>query len=107
MIKSELLPALSQTLLAGGYNLLLGSCIALDSKNGALQLLRSTETLRQDLCRLKGARDNTSLSRVAALLNDREIQEHLVVPYSKCAPGSSLQYLPHFLWRRLFTLNID
>lgn len=107
MIIPEHLPAFSQTLLAGGYNLFVGSGVSLDSKNGARQFLRSAEVLRQELCRLKGARENTSLPRVVALLNQGEVQQYLTVPYSRCTPGPSIKHLPNYLWRRLFSLNID
>ena len=50
MIAPELFEPFRATLLAGDYNLLLGSGISLDSQNGAGHLLRSAEQLRKDLC---------------------------------------------------------
>jgi serine/threonine protein kinase len=71
------------------------------------ELLRGAEQLRKDLCALKSVGPNTTLSRVYSLLSDSERADQLVRRYSKCQPGPSLGFLPRFLWRRLFTFNID
>ena len=107
MIPDELLNAFTSTLLTGGYNLLVGSGVSLDSKNGLGETLRTAETLRRDLCKLKGVRDTTTLPRVYSLLSEQERRTELVDRFANCKPGPSLSSLPHFLWRRLFTFNID
>ncbi|HEX3354416.1 MAG TPA: SIR2 family protein [Terriglobales bacterium] len=107
MISKDLLPAFRDTLLGGSYNLLLGSGITLDSRNGHGELLRSAESLRHDLCKLTGAGDTTLLTRVYPLLSPQQIQRELVDRFSNCKPGLSVENMPHFLWRRLFTFNID
>ncbi len=107
MLAQEYVRAFKGTLLAGSYNLLLGSGISLDSKNSKGVLLRSAETLRRDLCTLKGLRDTTTLPRVYSLLSDVERAVELIEGYSRCQPGPSLKALPNYLWRRLFTFNID
>jgi len=95
------------TLFVGGYNLLLGSGICLDCHNGIGEQLRSAEKLRLDLCSLKKLKENTALPRVAALLTPEERQEQLVKSFSNCKPEPSLSNLPNYLWKRLFTFNID
>jgi hypothetical protein len=107
MVSTQLLAPFRETLLTGGYNLLLGSGVSLDSRNGLGEPLRSSEDLRRDLCQLTHASPSTSLTRVYPLLTPEQLDHELVVSFSKCNPGESLQYLPRFLWRRLFTFNID
>ena len=107
MIPKDTIVAFRSTLLAGGYNLLLGSGICLDSHNGLGEQLRSADSLRKDLCALKKVKDTTTLPRVSAMLTPDETEEQLVKRFSNCKPGTSLAHLPCFLWKRLFTFNID
>lgn len=107
MIPAAVMPAFRDTLITGSYNLLLGSGTSLDSRNGRGQSLRSSEALRRDLCVLTGARDTTSLTRAYALLTPQQRDEELVAKFSNCNPGPSVEHLPRFLWRRLFSFNID
>ena len=107
MIPENLISEFSNTLLEGSYNLLLGSGVSLDSKNGSGQRLRSSEELRRELCRITGASDDTSLTRAYALLTPRQRYDELEVKFSNCQPGPSVQYIPQFLWRRLLSFNID
>ena len=107
MIPKDTIAAFQNTLFTGGYNLLLGSGICLDSNNGLSEQLRSAEELRQDLCSLKKVRDTTALTRVAGMLTPEEVEKQLVQRFSNCKPGKSLTYLPKYLWKRLFTFNID
>lgn len=107
MIPKDLMPAFRNTLLGGDYNLLLGSGVTLDSRNGYGELLRSADTLRRDLCKLTGAHETTSLTRVYPLLTAPQVKRELVDRFSNCKAGPSVMNLPHFLWRRLFTFNVD
>lgn len=107
MIPDDLLEAFSATLLTGGYNLLLGSGVSLDSHNGQGELLRSSDILRKDLCALKNVRDTTNLPRVYSMLSPHERQKELVERFSSCRPGPSLTPLSRYLWRRVFSFNID
>ena len=107
MIADEMKPAFRDTLLKGGYNLLLGSGITLDSHNGLGELLRSSEHLRKDLCAATGAPATTSLTRAYALLSPQLRERELTQKFAGCKPGLSVDGLPRFLWRRLFTFNID
>jgi hypothetical protein len=107
MVPNNVEKEFKDTLLAGGYNLLLGSGVSLDSRNGKGEPLRSAESVRQDLCRLTGVKENTSLTRAYGLLKEHQIQQEIVERFRECSPGPSLQALPRFLWRRLFTFNVD
>jgi hypothetical protein len=107
MISDSLFEQIKPTLIAGGYNLLLGSGVCNGSKNGRGESLRSSEDLRKKLCQLKAIPDTTTLQRAYSLLDDAERQREIVDHYSKCKPHASLLPLPNFIWRRLFTFNVD
>jgi hypothetical protein len=107
MIPDALQPEFDRTLLSGGYNLLLGAGISLDSHNKNGEFLRSSEKLRKDLCTLVGAKPETSLSRVYPLLTPEQSDRELVERFSGCVPGRSLRHLSRYIWRRTFTFNID
>lgn len=107
MIPKDLMPAFRGTLLGGDYNLLLGSGVTLDSRNGHGELLRNSDALRRDLCKLTGARETTPLTRVYPLLTAQQVRRELTDRFSNCNAGPSVSNLPRFLWRRLFTFNID
>ncbi len=100
------LESIASSLKAGHYNLLLGAGVSRDSQNSKGSL-PSGEAFRQDLCRLKGARDNSPLQRVYATLTPAEVQEHVVERFRDCQPGPSVTKLTQFIWRRIFTFNID
>src|ERR1017187_3907072 len=99
--------AFKTTLLGGGYNLLLGSGASLDSQNVFGEELRSAEKLRKDLCQLKNVNPNTNLQRVYGLLDEKERKRELVDRYVNCKAAFSLHALPRYLWRRMFSFNID
>ena len=42
-----------------------------------------------------------------SLLDEAQRKVELVDAYANCRPGASLSLVPHFIWRRLFTFNID
>jgi hypothetical protein len=108
MFAPEALASISSSLKAGQYNLLLGAGISLDSINGvSKKKLPSTNDFRLDLCRLKGARESSTLQRVFSTLTPAEIKEHVESRFQGCAPGPSLKSLTNFLWRRIFTFNVD
>jgi hypothetical protein len=100
------LESLASPLKAGRYNLLLGSGVSLDSGN-ALGPLQSAETLRQSLCMLKNTKPNTALQRVFELLDPEEVTRHVIDAYRDCIPGATVKAATKFLWRRIFTFNID
>lgn len=107
MIPAKKLESFESSLISGQYNLLLGSGISLDSTNGHGDLLPGAEALRTRLCSLKNVKESTSLQRVYQLLSENEITKELTDRFANCNPHSSLMPLPMYLWRRLFTFNID
>jgi hypothetical protein len=100
------LESIAASLKAGHYNLLLGSGVSLDSKNSRGSL-PSGDTFRKDLCRLKDARDNSQLQRVYATLTPKEVQDQVVERFRNCQPGPSVTKVTQFIWRKIFTFNID
>ena len=98
--------AFKSSLRHGQYSLLLGSGISLDTTN-ARGVLPSAEALRRDLCTVKGAGPNTTLQRVFALLTEDEVASLVTDPFSDCSVGPSVSGLTSFVWKRIFTFNID
>jgi hypothetical protein len=80
--------------------------VSLDSGN-ALGPLQSAETLRQSLCMLKNTKPNTALQRVFELLDPEEVTRHVIDAYRDCIPGATVKAATKFLWRRIFSFNID
>ncbi len=107
MIPEELLTTFQNTLFRGNYNLLLGSGVSIDSTNGDREILRSSNKLRLHLCKITGAPEDTLLPRVYALLDTKQKEQEIVKHYNRCVPGPSVQNIPNYLWRRLFTFNVD
>lgn len=100
------LDAFQSSLRAGQYNLLLGSGISLDSYN-VRGRLPDADQLRSELCTEKNANTNTTLQRVFPLLNAKEIESLVTSRFLNCTAGPSVAQLPSFVWKRIFTFNID
>lgn len=107
MLNQEVLDKLRPSLFAGHYNLLLGSGISLDSTDKKGQPLKSAWDLTIDLCNLKGVKSSTPLSRVSLLLDSDEVEKYITKPYLACRPGETVKRLTSFVWRTVFTLNVD
>lgn len=107
MLKPEILDSFRVSLFAGQYNLLLGSGASLDSKDSNRQSLLSASALTKKLCELKKVNTTTPLSRVALLLGPDETEEHLTKPYSSCRPGETVKRITGFVWRAIYSFNID
>lgn len=95
------------SLKAGEYNLLLGAAASLGSKNAAKADLPLGDAFRLELCALKSAKTTHSLQRIYQTLDAKEVEEHVTARFSGCIPGPALRRIPTFIWRRIFTLNID
>jgi hypothetical protein len=106
MFDEKTIASISATLRAGEYNLLTGAGISLDSGN-KIGTFPSGNDFRLSLCKLKGARENSSLQRVYSTLSPSEVDEFVVGRFKDAAPGPSVQKITKFLWRRIFTFNID
>ncbi|MCQ8128804.1 P-loop NTPase [Methylomonas rivi] len=107
MISPEYLEQLRHGLFSGQYNLLLGSGISLDSHDRKGVPLKSAKLLTEDLCKIKNIDPGTRLQRVSILLNPEEIDKYLTQPYLGCRPGETVKRLSSYVWRNIFTFNID
>lgn len=107
---SGLVPIMRDSLIAsirrGDYNLFLGAGISLDSHNLQGPLINGPD-FKNQLCQITGARSSSSLQRVFSSLSIDQIKEHVTDRFSVCEPGRTVERLPSFVWRRLFTLNVD
>lgn len=107
MLDADLQNAFVDTLRAGRYNLLLGAGVSLDSANRSGTRMRGVAELTRRLCDVVGVSPNTHLQRVASLLTPEQQESELVKPYTCGTVGPSLSHVPHYLWRRIFTFNVD
>ena len=87
MLDNNTLNSLAFSLRSGRYSLLLGAGTSIDSKNQKGDYLPSGGDFRADLCKLKGAKESSSLQRVYSTLTKPEIAKHVVERFQKCTPG--------------------
>jgi hypothetical protein len=106
MFDKDTIASIASSIRAGQYNLLLGAGTSLDSTN-AKGHLPSAEQFRLELCQLKNARKTSTLQRVFSTLTPSEIATEVVPRFQNCTPGPSVKKIPKFIWRRIFTFNID
>lgn len=92
---------------AGEYNAFLGAGVSLDAVNVAGELLPSGEVLRARLCEVAELSTRSPMQRAASALTPEQIETELTVRFSGAVPGPSLSPFPRFLWKRIYTLNID
>ena len=107
MLRPELIGDFKNSLVRGQYNLLFGAGVSLDSTSSRGQPLPSGAALREELCKVTGAPSGTSMTRVAGLLDAQQKEKFITQRFLNCRPGPSLKQLPKYLWRRLFTFNVD
>ena len=98
---------MATSLKAGEYSLLLGAAASLGSVSGNGRDLPLADAYRIELCELKNAKTTHSLQRVYQTLDELEVAEYVTARFSHCAPGPAIKAFPSFVWRRIFTLNID
>lgn len=103
----EELNRLAISLRAGDYNLLLGAAASLGSRGGDNELLPLADDLRLNLCRLVGAKTSHPLQRVYQSLDTDQVEEQITKRFSSCRAGPALVGLTSFLWKRVYTLNVD
>ncbi|QIL02920.1 hypothetical protein G7078_09085 [Sphingomonas sinipercae] len=106
-LTAEQLDRAAISLRAGDYNLLLGAAASLGSKNAGNVDLPLADPFRLELCKLKSAKTGHSLQRIYQTLTADEVDQHVTARFSGSVPGPALRALPTFIWRRIFTLNID
>lgn len=107
MLAPDSLDSFRASLFAGHYNLLIGSGASVDSTDSKREPLASASALTKMLCELKGVNLNTPLSRVALLLKPEEVESYLTRPYTSCRPGETVKRITGFVWRSIYTFNID
>jgi hypothetical protein len=107
MLTESQLEEVKASLFSGQYNLLLGSGVSLDSFDRNKKQLIGVSELTEELCALKGARAGTTLARVSLLLSKEETKEQLTDRYIGCKPGETVSRLTNFIWKSVFTFNID
>lgn len=107
MLDADIVEQFKASLFSGQYNLLLGSGASLDSTDKNGRLLKSASDLSKQLCELKGLESNTPLSRVSLLLEEEEIDKYLTKPYLGCRPGETVKRLANYVWKTIYTFNID
>ena len=107
MIPQELFPTFRDALISGKYNLLLGAGVSLDSRNGFNNYLRSGDMLRMDLCKIAEVDEKTPLHSVYGVLSEEQIRSKIINKYSNCIPGNTVKHIPGYVWKKIFTFNID
>lgn len=90
----------------GQYSLLLGAGSSADTRN-AIWELPIGDAYKDYLCEVTGASPKHSLQRVFGLLKKEEIEEHVTRRFQGCLPGETSKNLSKFVWKRIFTWNID
>ena len=99
--------ALVTSLRMGEYNLFLGAGASLDSTNSMGECLPNGQNLKESLCQISGARPSSSLQRAFSGLTSEQVEQHVTARFIGCRPGPTVALVPSFVWRRIFTLNID
>jgi hypothetical protein len=107
MIDEGILQQIADPLLSGRYNLLLGSGISLGSTNYAGELLPTTGALRLELCDVLSINPNSTLERVYGLLTDEQKTKLIYDRFRGCAPALQILPLRNFVWKNVFTFNVD
>jgi len=97
--------AIKSALRAGQYNLLLGAGFSMDSTNSHGNL-PSGEALAAELSTVTEAKSN-SLQRLYELMTPEQVKTHITVRLSRCIPGKTAQLMSSFIWKRVFTWNVD
>lgn len=106
-LSPDFLASLEQTLLTGGYTLLLGAGASTDSLDRDKEPLPLGGELKAKLIRLKSIGASSTLARAYKQLTNDEINTHITTKFSFCTSGPTAQSLATFLWKRIYTLNVD
>ncbi|HTW51935.1 MAG TPA: SIR2 family protein [Stellaceae bacterium] len=98
--------AFVSSLRAGHYNLLLGAGASVDASNN-FGLLPAGAAFKDTLCALKNVSVNYSLQRVYELLTPPEIDKYVTARFKDAVPGDTTKLISSFIWKRIFTWNLD
>lgn len=107
MFNGDQLARFARDIRTGNYSLLIGAGASYGGINRHGNPLPLGGEYAEELCRLKGVPPSTPLQRVFNLLTDVERQHLLIDRFSGCTPSAALSAIPHFLWKRIFSLNVD
>lgn len=97
--------ALISALRAGQYNLLLGAGFSMDSSN-ARGPLPSGNQLLDELAAVTNGR-RTTLQRLYQMLTPHQVKENITDRFIDTKPGKTAELMSSFVWRRVFTWNVD
>lgn len=97
--------ALISGLRAGQYNLLLGAGFSMDSSNAMGQLPSGNELLDELAAATKGRK--STLQRLYQLLTPSQVKECITNRFVGTEPGTTAKLMSLFVWRRVFTWNVD
>lgn len=107
MIPDKVLNEVRASLYAGHYNLLLGSGASYGSTNSSGKPVPSVAELTEALCKHTGAPITSTLAQVSRLLKPLEVEKFITKPFSGCRPGEGLKRLTKFVWKTIYTFNVD
>lgn len=93
------------SLRAGQYNLLLGAGFSMDSTNAKGKLPSGNQLLDELAAVTKGRK--TTLQRLYQMLTPAQVKENITDRLSGCEPGETAKLMSSFIWRRVFTWNVD
>lgn len=91
----------------GKYSLLLGAGASFGGENAKGVPIPLGGQYAAELARHKKVAETTPLQRVFALLDDNELQTLVIDRFVGCTPSTALRAIPTFVWKRIFSLNID
>ncbi|MCW1840203.1 SIR2 family protein [Prosthecomicrobium hirschii] len=97
--------ALISALRAGQYNLLLGAGFSMDSSNAKGQLPSGSELLEELAAATKSRK--TTLQRLYQMLTALQVKENITERFIGTEPGETAKLMSSFVWRRIFTWNVD
>lgn len=107
MLTDDQTERLIRDIRTGRYSLLLGAGASFGGKNKQGIALPLGGSYAAELADLKKVPTTTPLQRVFALLNDAERQTLVIDRFTGCTPSAALEAIPTFIWKRIFSLNID
>lgn len=94
------------SLMSGHYSLLLGAGASMDCENH-FGKLPSGKEFKKELCDFKAVSADYSLQQIYSLLTPAEVKKLVTDRFSAAKPGPTYNDLATFVWRYIFTWNID
>lgn len=91
----------------GKYSLFLGSGVSCDSFDSKGNPLPDGEKFRQQICAANDLPHSTALSQAAQLLTNDDRKNFITKPFSNTVPGETYKNFCNFVWKNIYTLNVD